>query len=95
MNSETIIALRVLLNNKNYNEFFKLVEKEITEEFVDKVKSIDPNYNYSTLPELVEKVEQTLPEKYIYLANRFYMLTKDQSDINGIAQNYLEIYKEL
>lgn len=96
MNSEAIIALRILLQKKNYNDFFKLIEKEIITEFVYKVRVINENYKYSTLPELVEEVEKTLPEKYGHLIDRYYLLTKEEdSDPEETAKRYLEIYEKI
>ncbi len=83
--------LKKFLNRKEYVKYNEIMQDEIIKEIVKKVREVDSNYMYDTLPELVTKSE-ILENKYTIIAEMLYNLSNEETNEINTAERMTDLY---
>lgn len=94
-NQNFINSLNKKIKEKDYFSSIQMLKKEIIKIYVEKVKQINPNYNYTTLLSLLDNIEKHLNEEEFFLFKEYYILTNEENNQIYELDSLLTIYNNL
>lgn len=88
-------VLQLKIKTKQYSEVIQILQKEIKNIFIQKVKNKNENYKYIDMINLFENVEKYLSNTEIYMFKNFYILYEEENDELYEIDYLIEIYKSI
>lgn len=94
-NHNFINNLNKKITEKDYFSSIQMLKKEIIKIYIEKIKQINPSYNYTSLLGLLDNVEKHLNEEEFFLFKKYYILTNEENNKLYELDSLLTIYNNL
>ena len=91
--NEFLNILKLKIKANKYEEGINMLNTEIKNIYIKKIKQKEPNFKYLNMINLIEKAEDILSEKSFNNLKKFYILSNEECDISYELEWLMEIYK--
>ena len=94
-NNEISNILKYKIKLGKYNEAIQILEKEILEIYISKIKEIDNDFQYTTLINLMDKAQYVLNQYYNIQLKKYFYIINDQCSEEYEVYILMKIYREI
>ncbi len=94
-NNEISNILKYKIELGKYNEAIQILEKEILEIYISKIKEIDNDFQYTTLINLMDKAQYVLNQYYNIQLKKYFYIINDQCSEEYEVYILMKIYREI
>lgn len=93
--SEISNILKYKIKLKKYCEAIEILEKEILEIYISKIKEVDNDFEYTNIINLMDKAQSTLNQHYNAQLKRYFYIINDQCSEEYEVYILMKIYTEI
>lgn len=94
-NNEISNILKYKIKLGKYNEAIQILEKEILEIYISKIKEIDNDFQYTTLINLMDKAQYVLNQHYNIQLKKYFYIINDQCSEEYEVYILMKIYRKI
>lgn len=94
-NNEISNILKYKIELGKYNEAIQILEKEILEIYISKIKEIDNDFQYTTLINLMDKAQYVLNQYYNIQLKKYFYIINDQCSEEYEVYILMKIYRKI
>lgn len=94
-NNEISNILKYKIELGKYNEAIQILEKEILEIYISKIKEIDNDFQYTTLINLMDKAQYVLNQHYNIQLKKYFYIINDQCSEEYEVYILMKIYRKI
>lgn len=84
--------LKYFISRREYKKCCEILERDIKNNIIAKIKKIDPEYNYIDIYDLIETSRLLLKEPYKSIAEKIRFFSEDEK-YEDTLKRLMELYK--